>query len=200
MKGVSRSSWLDRNIFFASMTSQIDLATLSAPAATPTPPPATSTPSPPAPTSSTSPGTTTPAASSQSTSPNGTSPFLYDGRGFLRQAGDAGTAGTVTPTYDSSGLLHSLVRQPAGGPTRRYTLFYLAGRPVAQLATESGQTDRWWYLTTDHLGTPTVATGAAQATLWKNNFEPFGNDPSAGTVQGSTRQRDVPALPGAVGG
>ena len=32
------------------------------------------------------------------------------------------------------------LREPAGGPARRYTIFYLAGRPVAQLATETGQT------------------------------------------------------------
>jgi len=121
---------------------------------------------------------------------------LYDGRGFLRSAGDATTAGTVTPTYDSSGVLHSLLREPVGDPTRRYILFYLAGRPVAQLATESGQPDRWWYLTTDHLGTPLVATDAAQATLWNNHFEPFGTDPWAGTNLGALENEMVLRFPG----
>jgi len=132
----------------------------------------------------------------QSTSPNGTSAFRYDGRGFLRFAGDAATVGTVTPTYDSSGILRSLLREPAGDPTRRYSIFYLAGRPVAQLATESGQPDRWWYLTTDHLGTPLVATDASQGTLWTNRFEPFGNDPWAGTSLGALKNEMYLRFPG----
>ena len=132
----------------------------------------------------------------QAAGPNGTSAFLYDGRGFLRSAGDAATAGTVTPTYDSAGLLHSLLREPDGEPTRRYSIFYLAGRPVAQLATETGQPDRWWYLTTDHLGTPLVATDAVQATLWTNRFEPFGTDPWAGTSLGALENEMYLRFPG----
>ena len=39
--------------------------------------------------------------------------FLYDGRGFLRSATEtAGGTASVTPLYDSSGLLHALRRQP----------------------------------------------------------------------------------------
>ena len=93
-------------------------------------------------------------------------------------------------------LLHSLLREPAGDPTRRYSVFYLAGRPVAQLATETGQPDRWWYLTTDHLGTPLVATDAVQATLWTNRFEPFGTDPWAGTSLGALKNEMYLRFPG----
>jgi RHS repeat-associated protein len=123
-----------------------------------------------------------------------TSPFLYDGRSFLRSAG--ATTGTVTSTYDSAGLLHALLREPAGGPTRRYSVFYLAGRPVAQLATEAGQPDRWWYLTTDHLGTPLVATDAAEVELWENRFEPFGTDPWTGTSAGALANEMFLRFPG----
>ena len=132
----------------------------------------------------------------QAAGPNGTSAFLYDGRSFLRAAGDAATAGTVTPTYDSAGLLRSIYREPNGEPTRRYSIFYLAGRPVAQLATEAGQPDRWWTLTTDHLGTPLVATDSNQAELWGNRFEPFGNDPWAGTNLGALDNEIYLRFPG----
>ncbi len=39
--------------------------------------------------------------------------FLYDGRGFLRSATEtSGGTASVTPLYDSAGLLHALRRQP----------------------------------------------------------------------------------------
>jgi len=123
--------------------------------------------------------------------------FLYDGRSYLRQAGDLATTGTVHPTYDSAGLLQALLRQEgAAEPQRRYHFLYLAGRPVAQLATESGQPDRWWYLTTDHLGTPLVATGADRSELWENRFEPFGEDPWAGTPLGALEAEMFLRFPG----
>ncbi|HMB54977.1 MAG TPA: hypothetical protein VKU40_16795, partial [Thermoanaerobaculia bacterium] len=107
-------------------------------------------------------------------------PFVYDGRSFLRTAGDLTTTGTVTATYDSAGLLHSLLRQEnvAASP-QRYHLFHLAGRPVAQLAPDTGEGDRWWYFTTDHLGTPLVATAADGSEIWESRFEPFGTDAAA---------------------
>jgi len=123
--------------------------------------------------------------------------FLYDGRSYLRQAGDLATTGTVQPTYDSAGLLHALLRQEgAAEPQRRYHVFYLAGRPVGQLATENGQPDRWWYLTTDHLGTPLVATADGGSELWENRFEPFGGDPWAGTPLGALEGEMYLRFPG----
>ena len=132
------------------------------------------------------------AASDRSTN---TAAFLYDGRGFLRQGGEAAGPGTVFPTYDSSGLLHCLQRQIPTGTTD-YHVFYLAGRPVGQVALESGQPERWWYFTTDHLGTPVVGTDGNQDELWVNRFDPFGEDPFAGTPGGASEQEIFLRFPG----
>jgi RHS repeat-associated protein len=124
-------------------------------------------------------------------------PFVYDGRSYLRQAGDLATTGTVQPTYDSAGLLYSLLRQEAAASTpRRYHLLSLAGRPVAQLATESGQADRWWYLTTDHLATPLLATSTGGTELWESAFEPFGEDGAAATAAGALENEIFHRFPG----
>jgi RHS repeat-associated protein len=78
----------------------------------------------------------------------------------------------VHPTYSSEGLLHALQR--ATSPQRSY-VFHFAGRPVAQMDL-TGTTESWKYLTTDHLGTPIVATSTSGTVLWKGGFEPFGAD------------------------
>jgi len=132
---------------------------------------------------------------SQSDRSTDTAAFLYDGRGFLRQGGDAAGPGTVLPTYDSGGLLHCYQRQVPTGTTD-YRVFYLAGRPVGQVALESGQPERWWYFTTDHLGTPVVATDGSQDELWVNRFDPFGEDPFAGTSIGASEQEVFLRFPG----
>jgi len=125
------------------------------------------------------------------------SPFEYDGRSYLRQAGDLASTGTVQPTYDSGGLLHGLLRQEDAQATpRRYHVFYLAGRPVAQLATEDQQTDRWWYLTTDHLGSLVVATDGSGTELWESAFEPFGRDRAAGMADGALENDIFLRFPG----
>jgi RHS repeat-associated protein len=49
-------------------------------------------------------------------------------------------------------------------------VFYFASRPVAQWSTVSGLT----YLTTDHLGTPVLATDSSGTTIWQGGFTPFG--------------------------
>jgi len=111
--------------------------------------------------------------------------FAYDGRGYLRRAEDLVEGTVVQPLYSSDGLLHALLRQPPGGaPEERTTVLYLAGRPVAQLL-QVDTTTTWTYLTTDHLGTPLLATDETGAELWKAAFEPFGRDPWQGTPQGA---------------
>jgi len=120
-------------------------------------------------------------AERQTSTSTHTTPFLYDGRSFLRHAGDLAATGTVQPRYDSAGLLHGLLRQPSGSdPEVLYLVLSFAGRPVAQVALEAGQAERWWYFTTDHLGTPLVATDPSGAELWHNRFEPFGRDMDSG--------------------
>ncbi len=124
--------------------------------------------------------------------------FLYDGRGFLRSASEtAGGTASVSPLYDSAGLLHALRRQPSPTePTDTTYLFYLAGRPVAQLQIDGTGTETWTYLTTDHLGTPLMATDQSGAITWEGGFEPFGNDYQAGTGNGASDKGIPLRLPG----
>jgi hypothetical protein len=53
-------------------------------------------------------------------------------------------------------------------------VFYFAGRPVAQRTVWVGGPTELLYLTTDHLGTPVLATDAAGGQVWRGGFEPFG--------------------------
>jgi RHS repeat-associated protein len=131
--------------------------------------------------------------------------FEYDGRSFLTDAVDvepeifsdgfesgnlacwaAVTGGTKTGTctslppppagetmassYSSEGLLHSL----AGAASAEHVL-YFAGRPVAALEVVGGS-GSLSYFTTDHLGTPVLATDGTGAEVWSGGFEPFGKD------------------------
>ena len=122
--------------------------------------------------------------------------FLYDGRGYLREGRLTVTGSTdnlrVTPSYSSEGTLmaRSEVRQYTGstiGPdgedlalaqmsNETTQLFYFAGRPVAQLT--SGP--ELLYLTTDHLGTPVLATDTSGGAVWAGGVEPFGRTWTAG--------------------
>jgi RHS repeat-associated protein len=87
-----------------------------------------------------------------------------------------GEGPSTDPVYSSAGRLELLRKRDApGGPVRRLHFFYFAGRPVAQLEADGG-TSTWTYLTTDHLGTPVLATDAAGALVWSGGFEPFGAD------------------------
>ena len=79
----------------------------------------------------------------------------------------------VAPTYSSDGLLHHLVRDNPTGPEEIF-YFYLAGRPMAQMESDTEDTFKW--LTTDHLGTPIAATSSTGALLWQGGFEAFGAD------------------------
>ena len=133
--------------------------------------------------------------------------FLYDGRSYLRDAAgvvpdpSAGvfcdgfetgdTSGWDTggvpcpltnsllisePTYSSEGLLHRV----ASSDETSY-VFYFGGRPMAQLAETAGSLS---YLTTDHLGTPILASDEAGGVVWEGGFEPFGADYSGASAGG----------------
>ena len=122
--------------------------------------------------------------------------FLYDGRSFLRQGTDPDSGATVEPLYDSTGRLHALVEKDSPtAPERRHTLFYLAGRPVAQLTQDNGA-ETWQYLTTDHLGTPLLAADGSGAVTWSGGFEPFGHDYAEGMMGAALTADVVLRLPG----
>lgn len=127
-----------------------------------------------------------------------TTDFTYDGRSYLAEAGEEdGPLGATRPTYSSDGLLHALTQRATGSdPGEAHHLFHFAGRPVAQLSTDAAATETWLYLTTDHLGTPLVATDAAGAEVWAGPFEPFGRDRWAGTNLGASEEDVFLRFPG----
>jgi RHS repeat-associated protein len=127
-----------------------------------------------------------------------TAGFAYDGRSFLRSAQEtAGGTSSVDPLYDSAGLVHALRRRSSPiDPEELVVFFYLAGRPVAQVAIDGTGTETWTYLSTDHLGTPLLATNDAGAVVWEGGFEPFGRDYQQGTPNGALETGVSLRLPG----
>jgi RHS repeat-associated protein len=114
--------------------------------------------------------------------------FAYDGRSFLCRVENAISGSEdveyVEAVYSSEGLLHGLTRVefvPVGDEgeteprTTEFSVFYFAGRPVAQVK-ELDSTTEWMFLTTDHLGTPLLSTDLGGNDLWAGPFEPFGTD------------------------
>jgi RHS repeat-associated protein len=138
------------------------------------------------------------AGADRTRSGGGAASFLYDGRGFLRSATQtAGGTASVAPLYESAGLLHALRRQPTPtDPVDSTYVFYLAGRPVAELRIDGTGAETWTYLTTDHLGTPLVATDQTGAITWEGGFRPFGTDYQAGTGNGASENGIPLRLPG----
>ncbi|MCP3998251.1 MAG: RHS repeat protein, partial [bacterium] len=130
----------------------------------------------------------------------------YDGRSFLNDStlkqfpGSQTREWSTRATYTSDGVLHhrSIERHatpasPRGSPTTRGDdyIFYFAGRPVAQLGfrtmtlvTQTDTTESLLYLTTDHLGTPILATAEARNVEWGGGLEPFGADYSGAAEAG----------------
>jgi RHS repeat-associated protein len=143
--------------------------------------------------------------------------LLYDARGFLRghlpgglllmddfelgaancwSVVDGSAASTCSeagrppgPVYDSRGVLQVL-----GGNQH---LVYFAGRPVAQANVGESATS-WLFLTTDHLGTPILATtpGPSPTVHWSGGFEPFGEDWQAGGANDALEKGVFLRLPG----
>ena len=108
----------------------------------------------------------------------------------------AAPAPQTEPIYSSEGLLYSLRKRPSsGGPDTFDHVFTFAGRPVAQLRIDAG-TSTWTYLTTDHLGTPVLASNSGGALLWSGGFEPFGADWQAGSPAGAQERGIFLRLPG----
>lgn len=115
-----------------------------------------------------------------------TANFTYDGRSFLARGEEGGTGNFVESCYSSEGLLHSLHGSLDGGATtRRQHVIYFAGRPVAAVDVPSSGAETYTFLSTDHLGTPFVATDSAGEEVWAGGFEAFGRDWQAGTPAGA---------------
>ncbi|MGB6363233.1 MAG: RHS repeat-associated core domain-containing protein [Thermoanaerobaculia bacterium] len=126
--------------------------------------------------------------------------LAYDGRSFLSRTEkplDGPDVAWLDPVYSSEGLVHCLTRQESpSAPEQALHLFYFAGRPVAQLGLEDGGNPTWTFLTTDHLGTPLLATDATGAEIWSGPFEPFGEDPLKGTPDGALANDVLLRFPG----
>jgi RHS repeat-associated protein len=124
----------------------------------------------------------------------GTTELTYDGRGFLTRSRLTFSESTdfvqTEPVYSSEGLLlarrfHQQTTRGGDGDngppiqlvTKHTTsLFYFAGRPVAQLRRfeAGGGADELLFLTTDHLGVPILATDKAGEAAWAGGLDPFG--------------------------
>jgi len=133
------------------------------------------------------------------TAAGATAAFAYDGRSFLRRAEQtAGGTQSVEPVYDAAGRVHALRRKASSTANEELVLFlYFAGRPVAQLAIDGTGAETWTYLTTDHLGTPLLATDATGTVTWEGGFGPFGTDYQAGMTGVGASENGIPLrLPG----
>ena len=132
------------------------------------------------------------------TAAGATAAFAYDGRSFLRRAEQAaGGTQSVEPVYDAAGRVHALRRKASATANEELVLFlYFAGRPVAQLAIDGTSAETWTYLTTDHLGTPLLATDATGTVTWEGGFEPFGTDWQQGTPAGALENGIYLRFPG----
>jgi RHS repeat-associated protein len=135
-----------------------------------------------------------PAAPAQTT-------LTYDGRGFLRRSEQLLSGGPdigfTEPTYSTEGLLYALHRQLAPAePEERVSLFYFAGRAIAQLRQEIGGGSTWLFLSTDHVGTPILATGPAGEEVWHGPFEPFGADFFRASSEAALEKGVLLRLPG----
>ena len=91
------------------------------------------------------------------------------------------TAGGVTTSFHY-GPQGELLYETDGTNTKAYV--YLDGVPIARIDNNANI----YYYHTDHLGTPQQMTNGAGTTVWKANYEPFGNATvTTGTVTNNLR-------------
>ncbi len=88
---------------------------------------------------------------------------------------------SVEALYDSNGTLHHRTSTPEPGITESDYIFYLAGRPIGELAVDDAGAETWTLLTTDHLAVPVLGSTLAGAVAWQGVYQPFGG--SFGDVQ-----------------
>ena len=104
--------------------------------------------------------------------------YTYDGFGQRLIKTVSGTYGEIYQ-YGQNGML--LEETNATGVAQA-DFIYLNGRPVAVL---NGST--LYYLHTDHLGTPQLATDSNQNVAWQATYQPFGQASVSGTVTQNLR-------------
>jgi RHS repeat-associated protein len=102
--------------------------------------------------------------------------FTYDGRGFLSLGVRQVDGLEMRPLYSSEGVYQGVRRTPVGADEELEAVFYLGNRPVAQWRKVGAAPASLTYLTTDHLGTPILATTPSATPLWSGGFEPYGRD------------------------
>ncbi len=107
--------------------------------------------------------------------------YTYDAFG-QRLVKTGAVTGTSIYQYDKAG--HLLEDSDGLGATR-VDYIYLDDRPIA---TYQPPTNKTYYLHDDRLGTPQVATDAAQLIAWKADYEPFGaTNTGIGTIAQNLR-------------
>ncbi len=112
----------------------------------------------------------------------------YDGRGFLSsfsysKYGPIAVPAFTAPVYGSEGRLYARTdRDDLLGTNTTAHVFYFGDRPITTL--EKGTINRLLYLTTDHLGTPALATDGTGGIVWRGVFRSFGVDDSGAQAAG----------------
>jgi len=110
----------------------------------------------------------------------------------------AGTSNAAAYTYDASGnrivkatgatTLYQydrnghLLEEASGTGVAQVDYLYLDGMPVATIAPATG---KLYFIHSDRLGTPQLATDGSQAIAWQTTYQPFG---ATGTVSGLITQ------------
>jgi YD repeat-containing protein len=109
--------------------------------------------------------------------------YTYDGFGQRLVKTFTGTpaAGTLFAYAQDGGLLE----ETNVGGAAQADYIYLDGTPIGDLAPAS---NTLYYLHTDHLGTPQLATNSGKATVWQATYEPFGwGNSVSGTITQNLR-------------
>jgi RHS repeat-associated protein len=91
--------------------------------------------------------------------------YSYDafGQRLVRSGASAGLY-----QYDLGG---HLIEETDGQGNTQADYIYLGDQPIASVSPSSGQV---YFLHSDHLGTPQVATDSNQAVQWQASYQPFG--------------------------
>lgn len=93
--------------------------------------------------------------------------YTYDAFGE-RLAKSSATTGSTLYQYDSSG---HLLEEADGQGNFHVDYIYLDDRPIAAI---QASTNTIYFLHTDSLGTPQIATDGSQAIAWAGGYQPFG--------------------------